>query len=223
MLAANSGSVYSDARSQFMQSAAIYGGGVSFEKTEVSLSNTIFERNYAYMGGGAMVISESHLNSINSAIFRYNFAYDTGGGMRIDSSSTFSLTNSSFTGNVADDSSIMFILGLASPNSINGGTYSENIGSTGNGISIMFTDITITGIAFKNNQAYYSTPGIFLTFSNTTIDNSTFINTEFGEYATTQDAADAASTTGGFLMLSVSATLKVTDSHFTAGYSNAGG
>jgi predicted outer membrane repeat protein len=220
----STGSEYEDNGSTYTHNAANNGGAMFFERGTITLTGTIFTENYSRSGGAFEMTSTSVSNSITNAQFTSNYATLQGGAISVISSSTLVLNSGTFTSNQSKDSSAIYTLGTTGTNKILSATFTSNIATSGRTISLLFADGEVTTCTFLNNYALKETMGIFITFSTVTISDSTFNNTSFYNGTTTiQKAAQQQKLTGGFISVSVSVTMTITNCTFRKGFGYYGG
>ena len=220
----NSDANYTDTGSTFTQNAAQVGGALCLSQATVSLTNTIFTYNYANYGGAINSESSSTINVFSGIKWNNNYVFLDGGWLYCKGESSATIDKSTFSYNSADDtSSAIYFLGT-NPSSISNSEFSNNFSKNGYTIALLFADMVFTNITFKDNTANSDTNGIFITFSNVTINDSLFNTTSFPNGVLTSiNAATDSKLWGGFISVSSGATISISRTFFQNGYSKNGG
>lgn len=217
-------SEYSDTGSTFKENAAGSGGAIYALSTTLTFTNTLFTYNYANNGGSLNLDSSTTVYGFTGVSCTYNKVYTNGGCLYMTASSKITMVDSTFAYNTAyGQASALYSLGTGA-STINNCTFNNNVANGGNTISLLFAVTTLTSVTMKDNLAYVDSNGIFITFSTVTIENSTFTNTVY-PYGITDiiTAAYNSYTSGWFISVSAGATVIITTSTFSKGFSVIGG
>ena len=216
-------SEFTDTNSTFENNLALNGGAIFGDRSVLDLDETKFVNNYAYSGGAIQVQSFSTIRRLNKCNFTGSYASNNGGALLIQGSTPFTITDSIFYKNYALDSSCLFCLDENTDNTITGTTFQKNHAGSRNAISLMFSTLLITNANFIDNSAESGAAGVFVSFSEATIQDTTFDNSGYHDLRDIETAASQYSNTGGSIMLSVSSTLTLTDNTFYHSYASVGG
>ena len=216
--------IYTDIGSTFTQNAAKIGGAIYLSQATVALTNTVFVYNYANYGGAINAESSSKIQTFNGVNCNYNYVSSSGGWLFWKGESTAVINNSKFSYNSADKtSSVIYFLG-ANPSSISNSEFTNNISKIGYTIALLFADMDFINITMKDNIANSDTSGIFITFSNVTINSSQFNTTLFPNGASNSfDASSSSNLLGGFISVSTGVAVNISSTNFLNGYASNGG
>ena len=220
----DSASDYEDSGSTFKESASTQGGAIAFVNSQMNLTGTIFNKNFAARGGSISMDSSTKTTAFSSVTCTNGEASTYGGCIEIIGSSSLTATGSTFSDNRSQNTaSVIYALG-SNLNQITNWTFSGNTATKGNTISLLFSETTLDNIILKNNEAFAESTGIFMTFCSVTITNSTFTTETYPNGETDiKEAINAASSTGCFISISASAMLSMSTSTLSNGYSINGG
>ena len=180
-----------------------YGGAIHVHRSNLTLVENIFHRNFAYTGGALEIFANStasltrntfHNNSANyqgGALFAYtsntltlsnntfqdNSADYAGGAVYADTNNTLTLSNNTFQDNSADYGSAL----LADTNNtltLSNNTFQDNSADNDGGAVYAYTNntLTLSNNAFHNNSA--DAGGALEAYTNNTLtlSNNTFQN-----------------------------------------------
>ena len=202
--ALNSG-VYLEGNSNFIDSVAMYGGGLYLEHSQLNDSGYIsFVNNHAAGVGGGLLLFRSKGNLQGTSIFTSNTAYNDGGALHSECSTVVVEGDGRFLNNSAEygggvaiaygsvltfDGSNTFIgnwaeegggvnvqnSGLISRGNIN---FTSNLADFGGGLLSSNSSVKVEGsCTFVNNTAYYAGGGLYAVYSNVSVErDGKFIN-----------------------------------------------
>ena len=132
----------------YVDNASLGGGGAIYsESGNVTITDSRFEGNDAYINGGAIHAKDGSV-TITGSIFTSNSTYFSGGAISAES---ISVTNSTFTGNTSTTSGA-------------GGALFTDGGA-----------MTVNDSTFRNNSAYYRGGAIDAYRGEVTVTGSTFV------------------------------------------------
>ncbi len=234
-------------RMRFEQNVATNGGAVSHADGPLTISDCVFDRNFASPGpGGGLVMTGSGTLSIANSSFTSNATIGStdGGGLYASTAGGVALTNSIFSGNSAGDDAGGMLVGTSATFSLDGCIFQDNrAGNVGGG----FLYVGPASASVTNTKAIGNTArtigGGFLSASSGSVQVS---GSEFsdnvgrssgigGLFVTAPDGATITDTLlrrntgnggpGGGLFASVTGpgTLALTDVEASENFSDSGG
>ena len=217
-------STFSDTNSVFKENASMLGGAVHITQSTATFSGTTFLNNYSLNGGAIAAVSSSSITIQNNVNWSSNYVSKEGGWLYAIGESKTSIDLSTFSHNYAGSkSSAIYFLGTGA-NTFSNSVFSNNNADKGNTISLLFASTQISNLTFTNNYAGSESAGIFITFSDVTIENSSFSTTEFpNNELTLKSAASSASLFGCYISISSGASVTISNSNFENGYAVNGG
>jgi len=148
----------------FADNLADYGGAIYNRSSRLSITNSTFTNNYAYLNGGAIYNRSSRL-SITNSTFTNNHSVEERGGA-IDNQGELSITDSTFLDNSADiGGGALHNYGniVSSSVSIINSTFTGNStdGNEGGAISNRLAKLSITGSTFTSNSARFQGGAVY--------------------------------------------------------------
>ena len=141
------------------------GGGIN-NYGIATVTNSTFSGNSASREGGGIANNYYASVSITNSIFSGNSTSTDGGGI-YNYSGTLTVMNSTFTGNSAHGEGGA----IAGTVTVTGSTFANNSATNGGGISSEVG--TVTNSTFSGNSASSNGGGIYTTYGNLTVTNST--------------------------------------------------
>jgi hypothetical protein len=124
-----------------------FGGGLDNFGT-VTVSNSVFTRNFAYFDGGGLANEKGGTASVSSSTFTGNSVEDYGGGLFNQSGGTASVSGSTFTSNSAGVGGGLNNDGTAT---VNDSVFTRNSADYGGGLDNSAT-ATVSGSTFTGNS-----------------------------------------------------------------------
>ena len=224
VLKCDTSSVYEDDGSTYKESASTQGGAIAFVNSQMNLTGTTFDYDFASNGGAISMDSSTTTTAFSSVTCSHSEAINFGGWIYLIGSSSLTATGSTFSENYSQNTaSAIYALG-SSANTITNCTFNKNTAVEGNTISLLFSDTTLDTIVLKDNEVFAESTGIFITFWTVSIINSTFTTETYPNGAANiSEAAKSAFSSGWFISISAGATLTMTTSTLTNGYAVNGG
>ncbi|CDW74640.1 UNKNOWN [Stylonychia lemnae] len=162
--------------SAYEGNGAIFGGVFQVSQSVLTLYKSTLYENYGQDGGVISVDNQGQFNAIDCT-FQFNTAIKKGGVINLVTKSTFNLKDSLFTQNYASENSVINVLESSETEFLKiencSFTYNE---AEKNTIQMMYAHYSIiTNSLFEKNVAQVNSKGLFVGYSNLTIENTTFI------------------------------------------------
>lgn len=132
------------------------GGAVFIDGADLTVSGSTFYDNAGDQGGGVAAVNDG-VTSVTDTVFDDNYANGSGGGMYVDGSNGATFTDVTFTGNFADsDGGGLFVGDNSAEVLITGSEFTDNFAaSDGGGATFegMGADITVETTTVSGNRA----------------------------------------------------------------------
>jgi uncharacterized repeat protein (TIGR02543 family) len=146
------------------------GGMLNTNFSSPSLTNLLFQTNYALEGGGLSNLDSNPI--LTNVTFLGNSAEDGGGMSNLESSPE--LTNVTFLNNTASDSGGGLFNGQFSHPSLSNVTFTSNSAARNGGLYNYFSNPRLTNVVFSANSASWGAGGMGNETSNPTLYGVTF-------------------------------------------------
>lgn len=223
-------------------SAGLSGGGIYVDTGSPTVTNCSISTNSSGVDGGGIYLLNGSLSVSNGSTITGNTASSDGGGIYAEDS-TLTLTSSTFAGNTATfDGGGVFSMGQAGVQaqvSITNCSLTGNTGGSGGGLSLEFSDATVSNTVLDNNHDAGSGSGggidlisnCIVTLSSCTVTNNNArnggglaiaVNSEITVTGSTISNNSCASSGGGVMIVSAS-TATFTDCIFDGNSAGTGG
>ena len=182
-----------------------FGGAIHVHRSNLTLVENVFHRNFAYTGGALEIFTNStaslsrnkfHNNSANyqgGALFAYtnntltisdntfqnNSADNAGGALLANTNNTLTFSNNTFQNNSADYAGGALYAYIINTLTLSENTFQDNSADYAGGALYAYTNNTLTFSenTFQNNSADYAGGAVYSDINNTlTLSSNTFQN-----------------------------------------------
>ena len=175
-----------------------HGGAIDCEAANATITNSSFNKNFAFEGGAIHVDSNSGHTNITNSTFTGNWAIAEGGAINLEASSV-TVNGSNFIRNIASDGGALYVGGKGLTNYVYNSNFEFNDAGSGHGGAIGWLSSTghIINSNFTSNSAEYG-GGVYLNGNST---ESQIIGSRFiGNSANTNGGAIDWNATSGDLV-----------------------
>ncbi|CDW83832.1 UNKNOWN [Stylonychia lemnae] len=213
-----------------------YGGVIFSQDTKLSLTQSQFIGNLAQTGGAIYAVSNSNI-SISYSRFEQNWALKSAGAIYVSTQSIIKIIGSSFQENKAEENSALEILNTFIQENVTiiDCDFQDNYAQK-NTISMIYANGIFKDLIFKDNHAKQRSKNLLLGFVNITIYNTLFQSKQLNSVALQNDETigsfiflifdvimdidnckfqNGASNFGGSVYISGDSIIRITNSQFT--------